>query len=75
MPIVRARFANEWFDHWGSTSLTTFLRFPDRVAATAFEAELSRFAERHVFPDGNIKKGQSIGFVNRWSMFPRGNIA
>lgn len=58
VPIVRARFANEWFDHWGSTSLTTFLRFPDRVAATAFEAELSRFAERHVFPDGNIKKGQ-----------------
>ncbi|WP_210357033.1 ABC transporter permease [Sphingomonas beigongshangi] len=57
VPIVRARFANEWFDHWGSTSLTTFLRFPDAAAASAFEGELGRFAERHVFPDGNIKKG------------------
>ncbi|MBY9064195.1 ABC transporter permease [Sphingomonas yunnanensis] len=57
VPIVRARFANEWFDHWGSTSLTTFLRFPDRTAASAFEGELGRFAERHVFPDGNIKRG------------------
>ncbi|WP_203308606.1 ABC transporter permease [Sphingomonas beigongshangi] len=58
IPLVRARFANEWFDHWGSTSLATFLLFPDAAAAKAFEGELARFAERHVFPDGNIKKGQ-----------------
>jgi len=58
VPINRARFANEWFDHWGSTSLATILRFPDAAAATAFDAELKRFAERHVFPDGNIKKGE-----------------
>lgn len=58
VPLVRARFANEWFDHWGSTSLTTFLRFPDAAAAKAFEGDLARFAERRVFPDGNIRKGQ-----------------
>ncbi len=58
VPLVRARFANDWFDHWGSTSLLTLLRFPDDAAAKAFEGELARFAERRVFPDGNIRKGQ-----------------
>ncbi|KQU61608.1 transporter [Sphingomonas sp. Leaf339] len=58
VPLVRARFANDWFDHWGSTTLYTLLRFPDAAAARAFDGELPRFAERHVFPDGNLKKGQ-----------------
>jgi putative ABC transport system permease protein len=58
VPLVRARFDNDWFDHWGSTSLTTLLRFPDAAAAQAFEKQLPSFAERHVFPDGNIKKGE-----------------
>ncbi|MGR6328868.1 ABC transporter permease [Sphingomonas sp. XXL09] len=58
VPLVRARFANEWFDHWGSTSLMTLVRFPDAGAAKALEGELARFADRRVFPDGNIKKGQ-----------------
>lgn len=57
VPMNRARFASEWFDHWGSTSLTTLLRFPDATAAKAFEGELHRFAERRVFGD-NIKKGE-----------------
>lgn len=57
VPMNRARFASEWFDHWGSTSLTTLLRFPDAAAAKAFEGELHRFADRRVFGD-NIKKGE-----------------
>jgi len=57
VPLVPARFATEWFDHWGSTSLVTLLRFPDRAAAHQFEGELARFAERRVFGD-NLKKGQ-----------------
>ncbi|RSV40688.1 transporter [Sphingomonas sp. ABOLE] len=57
VPLVASRFATEWFDHWGSTSLVTLLRFPDRAAAHRFEGELARFAERRVFGD-NLKKGQ-----------------
>ncbi|WP_010545802.1 ABC transporter permease [Sphingomonas elodea] len=57
VPMNRARFASEWFDHWGSTSLATLLHFPDAAAAKAFEGELHRFAARRVFGD-NIKKGE-----------------
>ncbi|MHA6718754.1 ABC transporter permease [Sphingomonas sp. RS6] len=57
VPMNRARFASEWFDHWGSTSLATLLRFPDKAAARAFEDELHRFADRRVF-GGDIKKGE-----------------
>lgn len=56
--LVRARFGNEWWDHWGSTSLTTLLRFPDATAARAFEAQLPSFLDRHAYADNNIKKGQ-----------------
>jgi putative ABC transport system permease protein len=57
VPMNRQRFGNEWFDNWGSTSLITFLRFPEPAAAKAFETELHRFADRHAYGD-NIKKGQ-----------------
>ncbi len=57
VPLVASRFATEWFDHWGSTSLVTLLRFPDRATAHQFEGELARFADRRVFGD-NLKKGQ-----------------
>ena len=57
VPMNTARFASQWFDHWGSTSLVTLLRFPDAAAARAFEAELPRFAARRVY-DENMKKGE-----------------
>ena len=57
VPLVASRFATEWFDHWGSTSLVTLLRFPDGAAAGQFVGELARFADRRVFGD-NLKKGQ-----------------
>ena len=37
--LVRARFGKEWWEHWGSSSLTTLLRFPDTASARAFEAQ------------------------------------
>ncbi|GAA4775621.1 ABC transporter permease [Stakelama sediminis] len=58
VPIVPARFANEWWDHWGSASLTTLLQFPDKSAAHRFEAALPGFLDRHAFPTGNVKKGK-----------------
>jgi putative ABC transport system permease protein len=54
----QARFGNEWWDHWGSTSLTTLLRFPDAAAASAFEAQLPRFLDRHAYAGDNIRKGE-----------------
>jgi putative ABC transport system permease protein len=56
--LVRARFGNEWWDHWGSASLTTLLHFPDTAAARAFEAQLPAFLDRHAYADNNIKKGE-----------------
>ncbi|EIZ78042.1 permease family protein [Novosphingobium sp. Rr 2-17] len=56
--LVRTRFGNEWWDHWGSASLTTLLRFPDTAAARAFEAQLPSFLDRHAYASNNIKKGE-----------------
>lgn len=56
--LVRARFGSEWWDHWGSASLTTILRFPDVAAARAFEARLPSFLDAHAYASGNIKKGE-----------------
>ncbi len=56
--LSQARFGNEWWDHWGSASLTTLLRFDDAAAARAFEARLPAFLEAHAFASGNIKKGE-----------------
>ena len=56
--LVKERFGNEWWDHWGSASLTTLLRFPDADAARAFEAQLPAFLDRHAYSGDNIKKGE-----------------
>ena len=56
--LSKTRFGNEWWDHWGSTSLTTLLRFPDPAAARAFEAQLPAFLDRHAYADNNIQKGE-----------------
>jgi len=36
----------DWWDHWGSTSLKTYLRFPDEDAARAFERKMPGFVAR-----------------------------
>ena len=48
VPLVRSRFADENFDRWGSTSLMTYLQFPDAGAAKAFERQLPAFLKRRV---------------------------
>ncbi|WP_084581472.1 ABC transporter permease [Sphingomonas azotifigens] len=77
VPMNRARFGSEWFDHWGSTSLITFLHFPDPAAARAFQTELNRFAERRVFGE-NMKKGeweQSLRPLTAHHLFNAGDRA
>lgn len=56
--LVPERFASPYWDHWGSTSLFTFLRFADPAAAAAFEARLPGFLDRHAYADNNVKKGE-----------------
>ena len=76
--LVPARFGNEWWDHWGSASLTTFLRFPDAAAARAFEAQLPAFLDRHAYADGNLKKGeyfQSLRPLNAMHLYSPGDRA
>ncbi|MGR6328869.1 ABC transporter permease [Sphingomonas sp. XXL09] len=63
VPMVRARFADQFFDHWGSTSLHTIVRFADPAAAQAFDQRLKGFVERHAYPSGNIPRGQYRQFV------------
>ena len=43
--------ANDWWYHWGSTSVFTYLRFPDPAAAAAFANKMPDFVDRHGFKD------------------------
>ncbi len=58
IPIVFERFGNEWWDQWGSASLTTVLKFPDRDAAGRFREAVPAFLDRQAFPSGRVKKGE-----------------
>ena len=44
-PLPRKPSSGNWY-HWGSASLSTFLRFPDQGAARAFESKLTAFVDR-----------------------------
>ena len=46
--------------HWGSTSLSTYLRFETPAAARAFEQKMPAFIARHV---GNDMKPQHVGLT------------
>ncbi|WP_454280689.1 ABC transporter permease [Sphingomonas sp. Marseille-Q8236] len=37
----------DWWNHWGSTSLKTYLRFPDEAGAEALERKMPGFVARH----------------------------
>lgn len=45
MPLTR-EMANDYWYHWGSVSLSTFLRFDTPAAARAFEGKLPAFVDR-----------------------------
>lgn len=45
MPITRD-MANQYWYHWGSASLATYLRFETSAAARAFEGKLTAFVDR-----------------------------
>ena len=67
-PIIIARMAKDdaqFFDHWGSSQLTTFLRFDSAAQAHALEAQMPAFIDRHAGTDQgpNFHKTLSIGFM------------
>ncbi|WP_109806528.1 ABC transporter permease [Sphingosinithalassobacter portus] len=68
VPFLRERFGGQWYDHWGSSSLTTFLSFRDAEAAQAFAAQLPDFIERHAGATDNFTKPVSNMF--RQSIVP-----
>ncbi len=45
VPITR-EMANEYWYHWGSSSLATYLRFDTPAAARAYESKLTGFVDR-----------------------------
>ncbi|MGN6376017.1 MAG: ABC transporter permease [Sphingomonas sp.] len=49
-PLVPARISQDdlrFFNHWGSASLTTFLRFDNAAEAQALQAQMDGFTDRH----------------------------
>lgn len=40
-----------WWYKWGSTSVVTYLRFPNATAAGAFEQQMPNFIDRHAYKD------------------------
>jgi len=59
VPLPRTPPNPQW-THWGSTSLSTYLRFDTPAAARAFEQKMPAFVVRHV---GNDMRPQNIGIA------------
>ncbi len=59
IPLPRTPPSPQWM-HWGSTSLSTYLRFETPAAARAFEAKMPAFVRRHV---GNDMEPMSVGIA------------
>ncbi len=55
--FTRERFGQPFYSHWGSTSLTTLLQFPNVAAADAFAARLPGFLDRHAYSGDGIRRG------------------
>ncbi|MGJ3626717.1 ABC transporter permease [Sphingomonas sp. MMS24-JH45] len=50
MPMQKVPPSDNWF-HWGSATLSTFLRFDTPAAARAFEQKMPAFVNRRAFAD------------------------
>ncbi len=61
IPTGAPKGAEEWWYHWGSTSLYTYLRFPDRAAARALAAKMPAFVDRHGAKDMGASPHETIG--------------
>ena len=69
--FVRERYPNEYFDNWGSQSLNTFVRMPNREAAGAFTTELPAFIDRHT---DDAPAGSRFSDISSLQLEPLHNI-
>lgn len=68
VPLVVARLSSEeaqFFSHWGSSQLQTFLRFESPDQARALARQMPNFVDRHGATDQgpDLHKTLSVGFV------------
>ncbi|WP_420607098.1 FtsX-like permease family protein [Novosphingopyxis sp.] len=60
LPVDMERQNSNWF-HWGSTSLQTYLRFPNPAAARAFEEKMPAFVDRRGKADMGDNPSGTVG--------------
>lgn len=68
-----------WWNHWGSSSLSTYLRFDTPAAAKAFEAKMPAFVTRHGSRDMGPHVGDQISLpllpIADLHLQPQGNAS
>jgi putative ABC transport system permease protein len=64
--LVPQQVAGDYWYHWGSETLSTYLRFPTPEAAKALEGKLDDFVQRHAVQD----QGKDVLKVFRESLLP-----
>jgi len=53
----------DWWYHWGSTSVFTYLRFPTSAAADEFQRQMPAFVDRHAFKDMGVGASRTISLL------------
>ncbi|MET3435833.1 ABC transporter permease [Sphingomonas sp. 1185] len=62
VPLPRTPHSPQW-THWGSTALTTYLRFDTSAAARSFEQKMPGFIDRHGANDLDGRPSDQIGIA------------
>ncbi|MDQ1231362.1 ABC transporter permease [Sphingomonas sp. SORGH_AS_0879] len=79
LPRTPPAYAAKWWNHWGSTSLQTFLRFDTPQAASAFTGKMPGFTDRRALADmgKDASKSVSIGVmpIEKMHLEPEGQAS
>jgi len=64
LPLIKGVERDSWF-HWGSTHLTTYLRFDTAAAARAYAQKLPAFVDRRALKDSgpNASKTEALALL------------
>jgi len=64
LPLIKGVERDNWF-HWGSTHLTTYLRFDTAAAARAYAQKLPAFVDRRALKDSgpNASKTEALALL------------
>ncbi|WP_267434682.1 ABC transporter permease [Sphingomonas sp. GM_Shp_1] len=76
LPRTPPTSSKEWWYHWGSSSLQTFLKFDTPDAANAFAAKMTGFVDRRALKDMGKNASQSLNIavmpITRMHLEPQG---